>query len=101
MKLNIFNVFICHLYVINEEMTSDSWAIFWLSYLSFNYLVLFLLAWDAITKYCRLGGLYNRNLPYFLDYKMHPPIWEENAGTSYSPNVAYIYIGEILCYLCY
>ena len=30
-----------------------------------------------------------------------PPIWEENGGVSYSTNVAYIYIGEILCYLCY
>ena len=30
-------------------------------------------------------------IPYFLDYKMHPPqIWEENGGASYSPNVAYL-----------
>ena len=28
-------------------------------------------------------------------------IWEENRGASYSPNVTYIYIGEIVCYLCY
>ena len=28
-----------------------------------------------------------------------PQIWEENGGASYSPNVAYIYIGEILYYL--
>ena len=27
-----------------------------------------------------------------------PQIWEENGGVSYSLNVAYIYIGEILCY---
>ena len=32
---------------------------------------------------------------------LSPQIWEENGGASYSPNVAYIYIGEILCYLCY
>ena len=30
-----------------------------------------------------------------------PQIWGGNGGSSYSPNVAYIYIGEILCYLCY
>ena len=30
-------------------------------------------------------------LPYFSDYKMHPPtIWEEKGGASYSPNVAYL-----------
>ena len=29
-----------------------------------------------------------------------PKMWEENGGASYSLNVAYIYIGEILCYLC-
>ena len=42
-------------------------------------------------------------IPSFLDYKTHlfPQIWEENGGVSYSANVAYIYIGEILCYLCY
>ena len=42
-------------------------------------------------------------IPYFLDYKMHfsPQIWEENGGASYILNVANIYIGEILCYLCY
>ena len=28
-----------------------------------------------------------------------PQIWEENGGASYNPNIAYIYIGEILCYL--
>ena len=39
-------------------------------------------------------------LPYFSDYKTHPPIWEENGGASYSPNVAYVYTGEILCYFC-
>ena len=29
---------------------------------------------------------------YFLYYKTHPspPIWEENGGVSYSPNVAYL-----------
>ena len=32
---------------------------------------------------------------------LFPQIWEENGGVSYSPNVAYIYIGEILRYLCY
>ena len=26
----------------------------------------------------------------FLDYKTHPPIWEENGGAFYSPNVAYL-----------
>ena len=30
-----------------------------------------------------------------------PPNLGGNGGASYSPNVAYIYIGEILCYLCY
>ena len=30
-----------------------------------------------------------------------PHIWEENGDVSYSSNVAYIYVGEILCYLCY
>ena len=46
----------------------------------------------------------DKNAPYFLDYKIHlppPQIWEENGGASHSLNVAYIYIGEILCYLCY
>ena len=35
---------------------------------------------------------------YFSDYKMHffPQIWEEHGGASYSLNVVYIYIGEIL-----
>ena len=47
-----------------------------------------------------------KTAPSFSDYKMHfpqPPtqIWEENGGASYSLNVAYIYIGEILRYLCY
>ena len=44
-----------------------------------------------------------RCLLYFSDYKTHlsPQIWEEKGGMPYSPNVAYIYIGEILCYLCY
>ena len=28
--------------------------------------------------------------PYFLDYKTHPPNWEENGGASYSPNVVYL-----------
>ena len=41
-------------------------------------------------------------LLYFSDYKTHPlPIWEENGGASYSANVAYIYTGEILCFLYY
>ena len=39
---------------------------------------------------------YPEELPYFLDYKMYPPIWEKNGGAFYSLNVAYIYIGEIL-----
>ena len=30
------------------------------------------------------------DLLYFSDYKTHPPIWEENGGASYSPNVAYL-----------
>ena len=40
---------------------------------------------------------------YFSGYKTHffPQIWEENGGASYSPNVAYIYSDEIVCYLCY
>ena len=44
-----------------------------------------------------------RKMPYFLDYKTHfpPQIWEENGGASSSLNVAYTYIGEILCYFCY
>ena len=30
-------------------------------------------------------------LPYFSDYKMHPPeIWEENGGASYTLNVPYL-----------
>ena len=39
------------------------------------------------------------SLPYFSDYKTHfpHPVWEENGGASYSLNLAYIYIGEILC----
>ena len=38
----------------------------------------------------------------FFGYKTHfSPNLEGNGGASYSPNVAYIYIGEILCYLCY
>ena len=27
-----------------------------------------------------------------------PQIWEEKGGVSYSLNVAYVYIGEMLCY---
>ena len=46
--------------------------------------------------------VYLKYIPYFLDYKTLPPqIWEENGGAAYSLNVAYIYIGEILCYLGY
>ena len=36
-----------------------------------------------------------------IRHTISPKIWEENWGVSYSLNVAYIYIGEILCYLCY
>ena len=57
------------------------------------------LLYYAFYCYFRIYCFY---LLYFSDYKMHPPqIWEGNGGASYSPNVAYIYIGEILCYLCY
>ena len=40
-------------------------------------------------------------MPYFLDYKMYfsPKIWEENRDASYSLNVAYFYIGEILLFM--
>ena len=38
--------------------------------------------------------LLQKVIPYFSDYKMHSPaphpIWEENGGASYSPNVAYL-----------
>ena len=37
----------------------------------------------------------------FWTIRHTPQIWEESGGASYSPNVAHIYIGEILCYLCY
>ena len=30
---------------------------------------------------------------------LSPQIWEESGGASYSPNVAYIYIGEILLFM--
>ena len=42
-------------------------------------------------------------IPYFSDYKRHPPpeFGRKMGGVSYSLNIAYIYIGEILCYLCY
>ena len=32
---------------------------------------------------------------------LSPQIWEKYGGVSYSLTVAYIYIGEILCYICY
>ena len=38
---------------------------------------------------------------FVLEHALSPQLWEESGGVSYSPNVAYIYIGEILCYLCY
>ena len=46
---------------------------------------------------------HQQDVLYFSDYKTHfsLQIWEENGGASYSPNVAYIYVGETLCYLCY
>ena len=34
----------------------------------------------------------------FQTIRHTPQIWEENGGASYSLNVAYIYIGEILLF---
>ena len=43
-------------------------------------------------KYCIFQTIYKTYLS--------PQILGGNGGASYSPNVAYIAIGEILCYLC-
>ena len=51
----------------------------------------------------QLLPLYCRKTAYhiFRTIRRTPQIWEEHRGAPYSPNEAYIYIGEVLCYLCY
>ena len=59
--------------------------------------------WTFTSKKKELSSISNTMYHIFWTIRLTfpPQIWEEYGGASYSPNVAYIYIGEILCYLCY
>ena len=48
-----------------------------------------------------MATLANYHIFETVRHMSFPQIWEGSGGVSYSPNVAYIYIGEVLCYLCY
>ena len=59
------------------------------------------LTWKSGSGIGRNGRSILNTVFFRLLDALFPQIWEENGGVSYSPNVAYIYIGEILRYLCY